>query len=152
MHRKNKKDLKLWAITMIDPATGWFEIVEVSTKSADVIANTIEQTWLCRYPWPLIVILDRGKEFMAEFSQMIRRDYGLKKKPIMTRNPQANAIVEHVHQTIGNMLRTFSAQDAELDEEDPWSGILMAIAFAVHSMGSYTLLHTLLVLAAHILL
>jgi len=31
------------------------------------------------------------------------------------------------------MLRTFSAQDAELDEEDPWSGILAATAFAVHS-------------------
>jgi hypothetical protein len=30
-------------------------------------------------------------------------DYGVKKKPITTRNPQANAIVERVHQTIGNI-------------------------------------------------
>jgi hypothetical protein len=34
--------------------------------------------------------------------------YGLKLKPITTRNPQANAIIERVHQTIGNIIRTFS--------------------------------------------
>ena len=43
---------------------------------------------------------DRGKEFMAEFAQMIQKDYGIKKKGITTRNPQANAIVERIHQTL----------------------------------------------------
>ena len=33
---------------MIDPVTGWFEMAEIKTKSADVIANVIEQTWLNR--------------------------------------------------------------------------------------------------------
>jgi hypothetical protein len=28
--------------TMIDPATGWFKIVKVSTKQADYIANLLE--------------------------------------------------------------------------------------------------------------
>ena len=70
---------------------------------------------------------------MAEFSKMIQDDYGVKKKPITKRNPQANAILERVHQTIGNMIRTFEVQDMELDESDPWSGILTAVAFAVRS-------------------
>ena len=70
---------------------------------------------------------------MAEFSKMIKDDYGITRKPITTRNPQANAILERVHQTIGNMIRTFRAQEAELDEEDPWSGILSATMFAVRS-------------------
>ena len=26
IQRKGKKDLKLWCLTMIDPATGWFEM------------------------------------------------------------------------------------------------------------------------------
>jgi hypothetical protein len=30
-------------------------------------------------------------------STMIKNDYGIKGKPIMVRNPQANAIVERVH-------------------------------------------------------
>ena len=71
---------------------------------------------------------------MAEFSKMIQDDYGIKKKPITKRNPQANAIVERVHQTIGNMIRTFEVQDKDdLDEDDPWSGILSAVAFAVRA-------------------
>jgi hypothetical protein len=56
-----------------------------------------------------MVTLDRANEFMAEFSKMTMKDYGVKKKPITKCNPQANAIVERVHQTIGgNMIRTFS--------------------------------------------
>ena len=130
--RKGKEDLVLWCVTMIDPATSWFEIREVpGTKRADVVANIVEQAWLTRYPWPQEVIFDRGTEFMAEFSTMLVNDYGIKKKPITKRNPQANAIVERVHQTIGNMIRTFQVQD--LDESDPWAGILSAVAFAVRA-------------------
>ncbi len=48
--RKGKKNLTLWCVTMIDPATGWFEMREIKTKSADVIANEVEMAWLTRYP------------------------------------------------------------------------------------------------------
>jgi hypothetical protein len=133
----NKKDpnqpLTLWCATMIDPATGWFEIVDIKTKRADVIANKIEQAWLTKYPWPTKVVTDRGTEFLAEFTQLVQDEYGIKHSPITTRNPQANSIVERVHQTIGNMLRTFSIQDLELDEEDPFAGILSAVTFAIRS-------------------
>ena len=129
--RKHAKPLSLWCVTMIDPATGWFECKEITTKQADVIANVVEQTWFTRYPWPQQVVLDRGTEFMAEFTKMCEREYGLTKRPITTRNPQANSVLERIHQTIGNMIRTFQPQD--LDEEDPWSGILSATMFAVRS-------------------
>ena len=43
---KKKKPLVLWALTMIDPATGWFEMREIKTKKADEIANVLEQAWL----------------------------------------------------------------------------------------------------------
>jgi len=135
INRKGKKPLQLWCLTMIDPATGWFEIKEVpGTKRADVVSNVLEQTWLTRYPWPQEVIYDRGTEFMAEFTEMLINDYGVKKRPITKRNPQANAIVERVHQTIGNMIRTFSVHsNPNLDEKDPWTGILSAVAFAVRA-------------------
>ena len=54
-----------------------------------------------------------------DFRNMMTNDYGIKNKPITTRNPKANAIVERVHQTIGNIIRTFELQDNYLDEEDP---------------------------------
>ena len=114
---------------MIDPVTGWFEMTQIHNKTAAEVADVAEKTWFTRYPYPNNIVLDRGKEFMAEFLQMIKNDYGLKVKPITTRNPQANAIIERVHQTIGNILRTFNIKD--LDEQDPWSGILAATMFAI---------------------
>jgi hypothetical protein len=127
------RNLTLWCVTMIDPATGWFEMREIPNKESITIANLIEQTWFSRYPWPTQVILDRGTEFMGEFTKMVEKDYGVKKKPITTRNPQANSILERIHQTIGNMVRTFQVGQADLDEDDPWSGILAAVMFATRA-------------------
>eukprot|EP00957_Ditylum_brightwellii_P006659 506024-Ditylum_brightwellii.AAC.1 len=64
---------------MIDPATGWFEMAEIKTKRADIIANVIEQMWFNQYPWPTEVVLDRGTEFMAEDTEMIQKDYRVTK-------------------------------------------------------------------------
>jgi transposase InsO family protein len=73
----------------------------------------------------------KGTEFIGQEFQKMLDEYGIKKKPITQRNPQANAIVERVHQVIGNIVRTFELQDNYLDEDDPWKGILSATAFAV---------------------
>ena len=39
-------------------------------------------------------------EFLAEFGEIIINDYGITVKSITSRNTQANAILERVHQTI----------------------------------------------------
>eukprot|EP00957_Ditylum_brightwellii_P021043 1585572-Ditylum_brightwellii.AAC.1 len=119
---------------MIDPATGWFEIKETTTRSSNVVANIVKQTWLIRYPWPQKVILDRGTEFMKKIIMLIRDEYGIKRKPITTRNPQANSIVERAHQAIGTLLRTFEPGSTELNPKDPWSRILSSVMLALQSM------------------
>ena len=55
------------------------------------------------------------------------------------RNPQANATVERVHQTIGNMVRTFELEDNCPHEDDPWKQMLCATAFAVKATVHTTL-------------
>jgi len=70
---------------------------------------------------------------------MITQDYELKKKPISVCNPQANAILECVHQTLGNMVQAFELEDHYLDEDDPWAGLLSAAAFAIRSTYHTTL-------------
>ena len=74
---------------------------------------------------------------MAEFAKMCQNDYGLKSKPITTRNPQSNAIIKHIHQTIGNIIRTFDVFN--IVNNDPWSGILAATMFAVRATYHKTL-------------
>ena len=140
--RKGKEDLKLWCLTMIDPATGWFEMAPIVNKTTAEVADIAERTWFTRYPLPQKITFDRGTEFMAEFAKMCREDYGLKRKPITTRNPQANAILERVHQTIGNIVRTFDVQ--KIDDNDPWAGILAATMFAVRATYHTTMQATLM--------
>ena len=140
INRKGTNKLICKCVTMIDPATGWFEIHQFDDKRSITVANIAEQEWLSRYPWPTQITYDRGSEFIGkDFQKMIKQDYGIKGKPITVRNPQANAIVERVHQVIGNIIRTFELEDNYLDEEDPWKGILSATAFAIRSTLHTTL-------------
>ena len=62
---------------------------------------------------------------------MCQNDYGLKSKPITTINPQSNSIIELIHQTIGNIIRTFYVSN--IVNNYPWSGILAETMFAVRS-------------------
>ena len=92
---------------------------------------------------PSKVIVDRGNEFLAEFNTIIQADYSITVKPITSRNPQANSILERGHQTIGNIIRTFKVQDMVLDDENPWDGILASTMFALHATVHTTTQHTL---------
>jgi hypothetical protein len=86
-------------------------------------------------------MLDRGSEFIGQdFCDMCINDYGIKRKVISIRNLQANVIVECAHQTLGNLITSFQLQDKPYyDPDDPWGGILMAIAFALRSTYHMTL-------------
>jgi transposase InsO family protein len=136
------KKVYLQAVTMIDPATGWVEIRALPGARADYVSNQVELAWLTRYPLPNKIIVDRGNEFLAEFRTLIDEDYGIELKHITTRNPQANAILERVHQTIGNIIRTMNIQQMVLDDENPWDGILASTMFAlratVHTTTQFT--------------
>ena len=50
---------------MIDPVTGWFEIVQYDDKRSITIANLVETAWLSRYPIPKEITYDQGKEFIG---------------------------------------------------------------------------------------
>ena len=109
--KPKKVDLQLIAMTFIDPATGWFEISEVPAidQSSARISNLFNDVWLARYPRPQEVIFDNGSEFKKDFLPLLQ-DFSIKPRPTTVKNPQANAVVERVHQVVGNMLRT---QDLE---------------------------------------
>ena len=38
---------------MIDPVTGWFEVVQYEDKTAINIKDLVETTWISRYPRPI---------------------------------------------------------------------------------------------------
>eukprot|EP00957_Ditylum_brightwellii_P210331 15364852-Ditylum_brightwellii.AAC.1 len=67
---------------------------------------------------------------MAEFLQMMLKDYGVKTSLITVRNHQASSIKERIYQTIGNMTRSFEVHSTDISEKNLWTGIISAVRFA----------------------
>ena len=61
---------------------------------------------MSRYPRPNRCIHDNGGEFIGWEVQQELQQHGIKDVAITSRNPQANAICERMHQTVANVLRT----------------------------------------------
>ncbi len=157
---KDGLSIDFMCLTMIDPATSLFEIVEVPTvtqertvppagskkvtfdkntkvadyfdKSSAQISNLVYKTWFSRYPCCRYIIYDNGNEFKLHF-QSLCNTYGIKRKPTSVKNPQANAILERIHAVLGNMLRTFELDMAESVKASHIDIFLSDAAWAVHS-------------------
>ena len=127
-------DMKLVAMTMIDPTTGWFEIAEVPYEDIGSarLSLIFNKTWLARYPRPKKVVYDNATNLKKHFVELIL-DYGIKPALITVKNPQANAMVERVHQVVVNMLRVKKLTNHIFDYLDPWGEIFASVAWAIRS-------------------
>jgi hypothetical protein len=123
---------------MMDPSTGWFEVKDVKNKSAKESMNTFDDIWLSRYPGPEYIGFDNGGEYKNVFEELVN-NYGIKKKSSTPFNPQSNGIIERVHLTLNDSLRTAEIEDREMDEKDPWGPFLASAAYAIRSIFHTTL-------------
>ena len=61
-------------------------------------------------------------------------EYRITDKLSTSVNPMSNAVLERIHQVLGNLVRTFNIfTQTYVDKNDPWKGILAAVAFAIRS-------------------
>ncbi len=124
---KDNLQIDFMALTMIYPASSWFEIVELSIitqlrrqtvsgkelltankivdKTSYCIAWLVNKIWLCRYPRRLYLLYDNRSEFKLHF-EYICKSFGIQSEPTTDKNPKANAILERVHQVLRQMLCT----------------------------------------------
>jgi transposase InsO family protein len=141
-----EKEFHLTCMTIVDPATGWFEIVEIPhyiikdikkgtthntvDKSSARISRLFNQTWLSRYPRPKEVVFDNGSEFKKDFVPLLE-DFAIKPKCTSIKNPQSNSPVERIHQVLTNIFRTKNLHEQIFDYFDPFGEILASVAWAV---------------------
>jgi hypothetical protein len=105
---KDNSQIDFMALTMINPASSWFEIAEmpiveqlcrqtvngkelliadeIFDKTSECIAKLVNKTWLCRYPQCRHLIYDNGSEFKLHF-KFLGESYGVTRKPTMVKNP-----------------------------------------------------------------
>jgi hypothetical protein len=138
-------------LTIIDPATSWFEIVELpklqretsvskltkkSTmridKSSAQISNLMYKTWFSRYPRCRFIIDNNGSKFKLHFRALCD-SYDIKRKPTSVKNPQENAILERIHAVVMNMLRTAEINMANSLKPSDIDVFLSAAAWAIRA-------------------
>ena len=126
--------IKFSALTMIDPVTNLLEVVQYPTNNNGIDATRLfEQTWLARYPKPLICLYDQGTEFMNNDFQFMLLNAGIRGKNISSGNAQSNAIIESVHRTIGQVTRTILLADPPTNNDEVKYAIDRALAIAMHA-------------------
>jgi hypothetical protein len=74
-------------------------------KSSFMISKLVNKCWFIRYPCCKYVIYDNGSKFKLHFEDLCD-SYGQKRKPTSIKNPQANAILERLHDVLMNMIQT----------------------------------------------
>jgi len=116
---KDRTEIDFMCLTLIDPASSWFEIVELPVttdpaipidpkgqrdtkthnnnktklpyfdKSSAMISNLVNMTWFNCYPCCQYIAYENVSIFEA-----LCESNGIKHKPTSIKNPQANAILE----------------------------------------------------------
>ncbi len=81
-------------------------------KSSAQVSNLVYTTWYSRYPHCQYIIYVNGSKFKLHFRSLCNT-YRIKHKSTSVKNPQANAILEHIHAVLGNMLHTSKLDMAE---------------------------------------
>jgi len=129
----NEVQYEIMALTCIEPVTNLVEIIRLENKTSRHVAQQFQNCWLSRYPWPQKCIHDNGGEFIGWEFQLLCERANIRHKETTSYNPQANAICERMHQTVGNVLRTLIHTREIHNDNDVRQVIDQALATAMHA-------------------
>ncbi len=122
------------ALTVIDRVSNLVELVRIDEKMSAHVARKYAQVWLSRYPWPEHCVHNNGGEFVGPEFQFLLQGCRIKDVPTSSKNPQANAICEQMHQMIINVLQTFLHGEPPQDVTKAKDFIDEALSIGTHAM------------------
>ena len=130
----NNVKLRFEALTCIDPITNLVEISHFQgPKTSETAKALFENQWLALYPRPICIVHDNGPKFTGHDFQF-RLDYaGITPVRITPYTPTTNAIIESIHRTIGQVIRTLIHLKPPQSTADANSVVDEALATAMHS-------------------
>ena len=117
--------------SMMDACTGWVELATITSPSSAKVASVVEKNWFFSKPGPKTCGHDNGPKFMGHEFQELLAKYNCTSMPTTVMNPQANALVERMHLTFANNVRT---KVFELDTWEQEADVLVqSCAYALRS-------------------
>jgi hypothetical protein len=97
-----------------------------------MISNFVNTNWFSRFPHCQNIIFDNGSEFKLHFIALCE-SYGVKPKPTRIKNPQANTILEQIHQLVMTMICTSEIDMADSEAPRDRDAILTNVSWAICS-------------------
>ena len=97
-----------------------------------MISHLVNKCWFSRYPRCRNIIYDNGSEFKLNFETLCD-SYRVKRKPTSIKNPQANAILERIHQVVMAMIRTSEIDMADSVAPSDIDAVLTNASWAIRS-------------------
>ena len=114
-----------YILSMTDALTRWPEAVVIHTKSAKVVAETIDSAWFARFGAPEYIVTDQGSEFGAQVFRQLCAWNGTRNLRTTPYHPQANGIEERAHRTFKRLMeRLEEMYDVRGDDMSVWEQTL----------------------------
>jgi transposase InsO family protein len=106
-------------LTMIDRSTHWPEVVPLSSTSTSACVHALLQAWVSRFGVQAVLTSDREPQFTAALWAGMCEALGITHCQTTAYHPEANGMVERLHQRLKDALRA-SGAGACWSEHLPW--------------------------------
>ena len=132
----NNFEYQFRAVTCIDSTINLPEVIPVDNAKSKTVANVFKDGWLSRYPKPRKCIHDNGNELLGpEFMSMLAKN-NIKSVPTKVKNPQSNAVLEKLHQTLKTTITISLKENPSTSFEEVSSLIHRKCASAQFAIGA----------------
>ena len=106
-----------YVCVMTDAYTKIVELAPIADKSAETVAKTIFERWICRYSCMIQVITDNGLEFCNQVLDTLCDLLGIKHKRTSSYHPASNSSAESFNRSMRKYLIAMLDNDATLNWE-----------------------------------
>merc|ERR1712173_447135 len=115
-------------LVMTDAFSNYTELAAIPNKSAETVAETFFNQWICRHGCPVLIVTDGGKEFQNRFMSNLTCRLGSELRRTSPFNPKSNGQAEQYNKNIRRYLQSFIDHDIT-----DWPALLPPLQFCTNT-------------------
>lgn len=113
-----------YVLLVVDSFSRWCEAIPLKSQEASVVAEALFAEVICRYGAPLILVSDRGQNFLSKLVAAMCELFDITRHHTSSYHPQTNSTVERLNSTIAQSLRMYA------NAHSSWPKLLPGIVMA----------------------